>query len=88
MNAGASFGRRVAIGCFTSWLGFLSGAMVAVLGSAFVAFVTRAASCDGVPACNWYVYAAFGGGIGAVTLPLMVLRVLGKPKAPDAGNTF
>lgn len=62
--------------------------MIAVLVSTFVAFVTRAATCAGLPACNWYVYAAFGGGIGAVTLPMLVLWVLGRPKAPDAGNTF
>ena len=75
----ASVTRRVAIGCFTAWLGLMSGAMVAALASKFVAFVTRAPSCDGVPACNWYIYAGIGGAIGALSLPLLVLWVLGKP---------
>jgi hypothetical protein len=71
--------RKVAIGCFTSWLGFVSGAMVAALLSKFYAFVTKSTECDGIPACNWYIWAGIGGLVGAVTLPLMVLWVLGKP---------
>jgi hypothetical protein len=71
--------RKVAIGCFSSWLGFVSGAMVAALLSKFAAFVMRANACDGLPACNWYIWAGIGGLVGALTLPLLVLRVLGKP---------
>jgi hypothetical protein len=71
--------RKVAIGCFTAWLGFVSGAMVAALLSKFYAFVTKAADCGGIPSCNWYIWAGIGGLAGAVTLPLMVLWVLGKP---------
>jgi hypothetical protein len=71
--------RRVAIGCFTAWLGLVSGAMVAALLSKFAAFLVRAPECSGIPSCNWYIWAAAGGAIGAVTLPIMVLWVLGKP---------
>jgi hypothetical protein len=71
--------RKVAIGCFTSWLGFVSGAMVAALLSKLFAFVTKARECDGIPACNWYIWAGIGGVAGAVSLPIMVLWVLGKP---------
>jgi hypothetical protein len=71
--------RKVAIGCFTSCLGFVSGAMVAALLSKFYAFVTKSAECGGIPSCNWYIWAGIGGLVGAVTLPLMVLWVLGKP---------
>jgi hypothetical protein len=74
--------RKVAIGCFTSWLGFVSGAMVAALLSKFTAFITKARDCDGIPSCNWYIWAGIGGLVGAVTLPLMVLWVLGKPAKP------
>ncbi|MFI5243688.1 MAG: hypothetical protein ACHQQR_00565 [Gemmatimonadales bacterium] len=80
--------RRVAIGCFTTWLGFCSGAMVAALVARMVAFLTRASACSGIPSCNWYIYALVGGGIGAATLPLLVLRTLGKPAKssnPDRG---
>jgi hypothetical protein len=71
--------RRVGIGCFTTWLGLVSGAMVAVLVSKLVAFLTKAPSCGGIPSCDWYIYAMVGGGIGAISLPLLVLWVLGKP---------
>ncbi|MFI5310025.1 MAG: hypothetical protein ACHQQ3_02230 [Gemmatimonadales bacterium] len=92
MNAesgrGVSTRRRVAIGCFTAWLGFCSGAMVAALLSKMMAFVTRASVCSGIPSCNWYIYALVGGGIGAVSLPLLVLWRLGQPAKgtnPDRG---
>jgi hypothetical protein len=89
-SRGVSVRRKVAIGCFTSWLGLVSGAMVAALLSKFVAFLTRAQECDGIPSCNWYVWAGIGGLIGAVTLPVLVLLVLGKPAKgantnPDGG---
>jgi hypothetical protein len=56
--------------------------MVAALISKFVAYLSRAPGCDGIPACNWYIYALIGGGIGAVSLPVLVLWVLGKPAKP------
>ena len=77
--------RRIAIGCFTAWLGFVSGAMVAALLSKIAAFLTKAPECGGIPSCNWYIWAGIGGLVGAVTLPLMVLWVLGKPaKGPKS----
>jgi hypothetical protein len=82
-RAGVSTVRRVAIGCFTSWLGFCSGAMVAALLSKFASFLTRAQQCEGIPACNWYVWAGIGGVVGAITLPFFVLRVLGRPIKDD-----
>ncbi|MGH7656006.1 MAG: hypothetical protein ACREN6_15220 [Gemmatimonadaceae bacterium] len=85
-EAGASIrvstGRKVAIGCFTAWLGLCSGAMVAALLSKFATFVTRAPECSEIPSCNWYVWAAVGGVIGAVTLPVLVLWTLGRPRKP------
>jgi hypothetical protein len=76
--------RKVALGCFTSWLGFVSGAMVAALLSKFTAFITKARDCDGIPSCNWYIWAGVGGVVGAVTLPVMVLWVLGRPAKPTS----
>lgn len=71
--------RRVAIGCFTTFLGMVSGGMIAVLVSKLVAYVTRAQACPDVPTCNWYIYWMVGAVIGMITLPILVLRVLGKP---------
>ncbi len=87
-EARISVARRMAIGCFTSWLGLVSGGMIFVLLSKFVAYVTHGPACDGIPSCNWYIYALVGAGIGAVTLPILVLWVLGKPTGPNAGNIF
>jgi len=75
-----STGRRVAIGCFMTWIGFLSFGMVGALTSRFMTFVTRARSCPDVPACNWHVYVGVGGLIGAITLPWLVVRAMSKPK--------
>ena len=92
-EAGASIrvsnGRKVAIGCFTAWLGFFSGAMVAALLSKLAAFVTRAPECSELPSCNWYVWAGVGGVVGAVTLPVLVLLTLGRPPKPrDRSREF
>jgi len=81
VSPAVSTARRFAIGCVTVWLGAMSGAMVFALISKFVAYVTRAPACAGIPSCNWYVYAMVGGVLGGVSLPLLVLRVLGKPRA-------
>lgn len=72
--------RRVAIGCFTTILGTLSGGMVAVLVSMGVGFLTRATSCPGVPTCNWYLYWAAGALVGGISLPALVLWTISKPK--------
>ncbi len=81
-------GRNLAIGCFMTPLGFMSGAMVGVLVSKLVAWVTGA-RCDvpDIPTCDWHVYAGFGGLVG-LTLPAIVLYLLfsSKPPAPPAGR--
>ena len=79
---GPSRFRVIAIGCFMAWIGALSGAMVAVLVSKGVNMLTRAPVCDGIPTCDWYIYAAVGAGIGFLTLPWLVLSALRRPPAP------
>jgi hypothetical protein len=81
-----SFARMAGIGCFMAWIGGMSGAMIAVLVSKFVAFLTRAPKCDGIPTCDWYIYAAVGAGIGALTLPWLVVSAMRRPRAPEAGT--
>jgi hypothetical protein len=82
--AGPSRFRVIAIGCFMAWVGALSGAMVAVLVSKGVAMATRAPACDGIPTCDWYIYAAVGAGIGFLTLPWLVVSALRRPPAPTS----
>lgn len=78
--------RAIGVGCFMTIVGFFSMAMVGVLVSVIVARATGAPTCTGIPACNWYIYAGFGGLFGALTLPTLVLRRL-RQSEPDASNT-
>jgi len=68
--------RNIGVGCFTTFIGLWSGAMVAVLIGKIVEGVRGAPACEGMPICNWYAYAAVGAVVGAVSLPLLVLSRL------------
>src|SRR5215216_6133804 len=65
--------RNIGVGCFTTFIGLWSGAMVAVLIGKIVEGVRGAPSCEGLPLCNWHVYAVAGAVVGATSLPLLVL---------------
>jgi hypothetical protein len=73
--------RAIGLGCFSAFLGGMSMAMVAVLLGKVVETARGAPSCDGLPICNWYVYAAGGFVIGAISLPFLVLRRLKRGSA-------
>ena len=75
-DAGPSGGRSCAVGCVTTVAGFFSGAMIAVLVGKIVGMAQRCVPAEGLPACNWWVYAAIGGIVGAATLPVLTLRRL------------
>lgn len=81
-----AFGRKAGVGCFSLFVGLWSGGMVGVLVGKFIEGARGAPSCDGLPACNWYVYAGVGAAIGAVTLPALVMWRLrrGRQRAPNA----
>ncbi|MCC6317710.1 MAG: hypothetical protein IT361_08470 [Gemmatimonadaceae bacterium] len=76
-----SFGRRVGVGCFTLFVGVWSGAMVGVLIGKVVEAARKAPSCEGLPTCNWYIYAIGGAVVGALTLPSLVFWRLERGKA-------
>jgi len=76
VNAKPSLVRQVAIGCFAAWIGGLSGAMVAVLIGKVVAYAIKAPTCQGIPTCDWYIYAGVGGLIGCLTLPWLIVSAL------------
>lgn len=65
--------RNIGVGCFTFFIGGISCAMTAVLLGKFYASLTRAPQCSEMPLCNWYEFAGWGGLIGAITLPTLVL---------------
>jgi len=82
--------RNIGVGCFTFFIGGLSCAMTAVLLGKFYASFTRAPQCSEMPLCNWYEFAGWGGLIGAITLPTLVLWRLRRAddrSDRDAGET-
>lgn len=79
-DAAIAFGRKFGLGCFTFFIGFFSGGMVAVLLGRIVAGLRKAPSCEGLPLCDWWVYVGVGGLIGAISLPILVLRRLSGKK--------
>lgn len=50
--------------------------MIAVLIGRFVGTARGCVPAEGLPACDWYWFALIGMILGAVTLPLLVLRRL------------
>jgi hypothetical protein len=74
--------RYIGVGCVTTVAGFFSGGMIAVLVGKFVGSTQGCRPPEGLPACNWWVYAGIGAILGAVTLPVVALRRLSRPR-PD-----
>jgi hypothetical protein len=68
--------RNIGVGCVTAVAGFFSGGMIAVLVGKFVGSMQGCKPPEGLPACNWWVYAGIGAVIGALTLPVLALRRL------------
>jgi hypothetical protein len=74
---------KAAIGCLTTVAGFFSGGMIAVFVGKVVGSAQGCKPPEGLPACNWWVYAGIGALIGAVTLPVLALRRLNQPRVGE-----
>jgi hypothetical protein len=62
---------RVALGCFTTVAGAAGGG---ILGTIIAKFVGSFNNCDpgeGLPACDWPVYAGIGMLVGVVLVPAL-----------------
>jgi hypothetical protein len=70
--------RNIGVGCLTTFAGFFSGGMIAVFVAKFVGSAQGCKPPEGLPACNWWVYAGVGAVLGAVTLPFLALRRLNR----------
>ena len=73
--------RNIGIGCVTTVAGFFSGGMIAVFVGKVVGSFQGCRPPEGLPACNWWVYAGIGAVTGALTLPAVVLIRLNQPQA-------
>ena len=58
------------VGCFSTFVGFAGGGMIAVMVAKIVGGLSRCASDaeTGAP-CSWLTYAVYGALIGAVVVP-------------------
>jgi hypothetical protein len=74
--------RNVGVGCLTTVSGFFSGGMIAVFIGKVVGSAQGCKPPEGLPACNWWVYAGIGAVIGALTLPVFALTRLNQTR-PD-----
>ena len=72
--------RNIGVGCITGFAGFFSGGMIAVLIGKFVGSMQGCRPAEGLPACNWWVYAGVGALVGALTLPVLALRRLNRSR--------
>jgi hypothetical protein len=75
--------RNIGVGCVTTVAGFFSGGMIAVLVGKFVGSMQGCKPPEGLPACNWWVYAAIGAIVGALTLPVLALRRLSRNRPSE-----
>ena len=75
--------RNIGVGCITLMAGFFSGGMIAVLVAKFVGSVQGCKPPEGLPACNWWVYAGIGAIVGALTLPVLALRRLSRTRPSE-----
>lgn len=81
-------GRNIGVGCFTFFIGAVSGAMSGVGIGKLMGFFNRCTPEPGLPACEWWVYAGYGAAIGAVSLPVLALwRLRRRDAAEDAAST-
>lgn len=66
--------RRIGVGCVSIVAGFFSGAMIGVMVAKIVGSARGCQPAEGLPACDWHVYAGAGMLIGVITLPLLIVR--------------
>lgn len=80
-------GRNIGVGCFTFFIGAVSGSMTGVGIGKLMGFFNRCTPEPGLPACEWWVYAGYGAAIGALTLPIVALwRLRLADRAADAAS--
>ena len=75
--------RNIGVGCITTMAGFFSGGMIAVLIAKFVGSMQGCKPPEGLPACNWWVYAGIGAVVGALTLPVFALARLSRARPSE-----
>ena len=73
LDRAGGIARNVGVGCVTAIGGFFGGGMIAVFIGKVVGSVRGCKPPEGLPACNWWVYAGIGAVVGVLTLPAVAL---------------
>jgi MFS family permease len=73
--------RYIGVGCVTAVAGLFSGGMIGVFIAKVVGSIRGCEPMEGLPACDWHVYAGIGMLIGVLTLPVLALRRLRRSDA-------
>lgn len=60
---------RVALGCFTTLAGGAGGGILGTMVAKILGSVRNCDPGEGLPACDWHVYAGLGILIGVVVVP-------------------
>ena len=70
------------VGCFSAFVGFAGGGMIAVLIAKIVGAVARckAEAETGAP-CNWFMFAVFGAIVGTFVVPTISLWLFRRGRA-------
>jgi hypothetical protein len=70
------------VGCFSAFVGFAGGGMIAVLIAKIVGAVARckAEAETGAP-CNWFMFAVFGAIVGTFVVPAISLWLFRRGRA-------
>ncbi len=68
--------RTIGVGCVTAVGGFFSGGMIGVFIAKVVGSIRGCKPIEGLPACDWHLYAAVGMLIGVLTLPVVAVMKL------------
>jgi hypothetical protein len=69
----------IGVGCFTAFVGFWGGAMIAVFIGKIVGSARGCEPMEGTPACHWHLFALAGMIAGVVLLPtISIIRLKGR----------
>jgi len=56
---------------------------VGVFVSVMVRELTQGPTCEGIPTCDWHIYMLAGAVLGALSLPVLVLRRMSRAAPMD-----
>ncbi|MDX2184170.1 MAG: hypothetical protein SFW08_09315 [Gemmatimonadaceae bacterium] len=78
---------RVALGCVTTIVGAAGGGMLGTMVSKFVGSYNNCNPGEGLPACDWHIYAGIGAVLGVMLIPSLAFWRLRASARGDRSKT-